>query len=111
MADGTGLENALGFIAISVFLGALGLAAFVFFSLRNRSPRNNDQSKSKETKDTLEQKIQNGKKSYTKGSKKKSSSVVTSHKTQLAILKGHTDQVLDLDFSTNGKYLASCSQG
>lgn len=111
MADGTGLESALGFIAISVFLGALGLAAFVFFSLRNRSPRSNDQSKSKETKDSLDQKSQNGKKSQTKGSKKKGSNVVKSHKTQFAILKGHTDQVLDLNFSTNGKCLASCSQG
>ncbi|XP_031553356.1 transducin beta-like protein 2 isoform X2 [Actinia tenebrosa] len=110
MADGTGLESAFGFIAISLFLGALGLAAFVFFSLRNKPSRSSDQSKSKETKDSLDQKTQNGRKSQTKGSKKKASSVVKSHKTQFAILKGHTDQVLDLDFSTNGKHLASCSQ-
>jgi WD40 repeat protein len=112
MADGTGLESALGFIAISVFLGALGLATFVFFSLRNRSPRNGDQSKSKETKDSLDQKAQNGKKLLTKGSsKKKNSNNIKSHKTHFAILKGHTDQVYDLDFSMNGKHLASCSQG
>lgn len=26
-------------------------------------------------------------------------------------LKGHTDDIRDIDFSSNGKYLASCSEG
>lgn len=33
------------------------------------------------------------------------------HPWLMTTLKGHTDQVYDIDFSSNGKYLASCSEG
>lgn len=33
------------------------------------------------------------------------------HPWLLTSLKGHTGQVLDMDFSANGKYLASCAEG
>ncbi|KAK3739311.1 hypothetical protein QZH41_017882 [Actinostola sp. cb2023] len=108
MADGGGFESALGFIAVSVFLGALGLAAFVFISLKSRSQKESEQVKSKETRESADQKAQNGLRKHNKTSKKKT--VVQSHKAHFAVLKGHTDRVLDLDFSLNGKYLASVSQ-
>lgn len=34
-----------------------------------------------------------------------------SHPWYLTTLKGHTDTVYDLSYSSNGKYLASCSEG
>lgn len=113
MAEGLGVENFLGIIAVSVFLGALGLAAFVFFTLKNRSKKSSEEEKPKEGRENAVQKEQNGhKKQLPKTSKKKSSnSALHYHKRQYAILKGHTEKVFDLDFSQNGKYLASVSQG
>lgn len=108
MADGAGFESALGIIAVSVFLGALGLAAFVFFSLKSSSKKSSEEEKPKEVKESANQ---NGHKKHSKSSKKKTINVVQNHKRQFALLKGHTDQVFDLDFSQNGKYLASVAQG
>lgn len=34
-----------------------------------------------------------------------------SHSWLLTSFKGHTGEILDIDFSSNGKYLASCSEG
>jgi len=114
MADEVGVESALGIIAVSVFLGAVGLAAFVFFTLKKSSQKSSEQEKPKESKESAVQKEQNGHKRQqpAKTSKKKSSNTLLSnHKRQYAILKGHTDKVFDLDFSQNGKYLASVAQG
>lgn len=33
------------------------------------------------------------------------------HPWLMTTLKGHTDQVYDIDFTSNGKYLATCSEG
>ncbi|XP_020894686.1 transducin beta-like protein 2 isoform X2 [Exaiptasia diaphana] len=112
MADTVGLESALGIIAVSVFLGALGLAAFVFFSLRKNSQNSSEEEKSKELSDSVNHKDKNGQKKIKPrtSSKKKTSNVVQNHRRQFSLLKGHTDHVFDLDFSQNGKYLASAAQ-
>lgn len=34
-----------------------------------------------------------------------------SHPWLLTSLKGHSSDVLDMDFSSNGKYLATCGEG
>lgn len=34
-----------------------------------------------------------------------------SHPWLIASLKGHSGEILDLDFSSNGKQLASCAEG
>jgi hypothetical protein len=34
-----------------------------------------------------------------------------SHEWLAGVLKGHGDCVLDLDFSSNGKYMISCAEG
>jgi len=34
-----------------------------------------------------------------------------SHPWLLTTLKGHTAQILDMDLSPNGKYLATCAEG
>ena len=42
---------------------------------------------------------------------KRGNAPVKNHRRQFAILKGHTGDVFDLEFSLNGKYMASTSQG
>ncbi|XP_037030015.1 putative exonuclease GOR isoform X2 [Bradysia coprophila] len=44
------------------------------------------------------------------GTLNKRSEKMINHPWLLTSLKGHTDHVLDIDYSSNGKYLASCSQ-
>lgn len=43
--------------------------------------------------------------------KKKEVKDTYSHPWLLASLKGHSGEILDLDFSSNGKLLASCAEG
>ncbi|XP_032242347.2 transducin beta-like protein 2 isoform X2 [Nematostella vectensis] len=109
MADSAGFESAIGVIAISACLGAVILAIFVFVSLRNNSQDENSASDSKEKREKSKEKPQNGTKSA-KGKKRNQSQGVMNHRRQFAALKGHTSEVLDLDFSLNGKLLASTSQ-
>lgn len=45
------------------------------------------------------------------GGLNKRSEKMLNHQWLLTSLKGHTDHVLDIDYSSNGKYLASCSEG
>lgn len=45
------------------------------------------------------------------GALNKRSEKLINHPWLLTSLKGHTDHVLDIDYSSNGKYLASCSEG
>lgn len=49
--------------------------------------------------------------SATSGGVNKRSEKMINHPWLLTSLKGHTDHVLDIDYSSNGKYLASCSEG
>lgn len=49
--------------------------------------------------------------SGTGGALNKRSEKMINHPWLLTSLKGHTDHVLDIDYSSNGKYLASCSEG
>lgn len=49
--------------------------------------------------------------SGTAGALNKRSEKMINHPWLLTSLKGHTGRVLDMDFVSNGKYLASCSEG
>ena len=49
-------------------------------------------------------------KSAKQGKPRKGGPAQTHHR-QAAVLKGHTSNVCDLDFSVNGKYMASASEG
>lgn len=51
------------------------------------------------------------KKDLTKGSKKKDGKATFSHPWLTCSLKSHSQPILDMDFSANGKFLASCSEG
>lgn len=47
----------------------------------------------------------------TKNKKRREVQQEFTHPWLIGALKGHTDLVLDIDFSSNNKYLASCAQG
>ena len=57
-----------------------------------------------ESKASGKQKFQGKKKAESKAS-------VFTHEWLAGSLKGHGDGVLDMDFSSNGKYLISCAEG
>lgn len=63
-------------------------------------------SKSAISKHQKQSQIRSG----TGGTLNKRSEKMINHPWLLTSLKGHTDHVLDIDYSSNGKYLASCSQ-
>lgn len=67
----------------------------------SKENKDNKSGKKKETSNKQKRKV-----AETKWSKSKSG---FSHPWLLSSLKGHTGNVLDMDFSQNGKYLVSCS--
>jgi WD40 repeat protein len=56
-------------------------------------------------------KANNVKSSKRSNLKKRSDKTNYSHNWLLTTLKGHTGSVLDMSFSANGKYLATCADG
>lgn len=52
-----------------------------------------------------------GKNSKRANVKKRSDKANYSHNWLLTTLKGHTGSVMDMSFSANGKYLATCADG
>lgn len=52
-----------------------------------------------------------GKNSKRSNLKKRSDKANYSHNWLLTTLKGHTGSVMDMSFSANGKYLATCADG
>lgn len=52
-----------------------------------------------------------GNKQGSGGSTKRNEKNSFSHPWLASTLKGHTDDIRDIDFSSNGKYLASCGEG
>lgn len=101
----------LGTIIVTSVIAAVILAFILYIGFKSK--QNNEES-SETVKNELEEKpVRNGEEKYkakqTKG--KRGPVAVKSHHRQFAVLKGHTGHVFDLEFSLNGKYLASTSQG
>lgn len=67
--------------------------------------------KSSDTNNSQSSKNANVKSSKRSNLKKRSDKTNYSHNWLLTTLKGHTGTVLDMSFSSNGKYLATCADG
>lgn len=67
--------------------------------------------KTAETNNSQSSKNANVKNSKRSNLKKRSDKTNYSHNWLLTTLKGHTGTVLDMSFSANGKYLATCADG
>lgn len=102
----------LGTITVTSLIAAIVLAVILYIGFKSK-PKKEDSSGT--VKSELEEKpMHNGeKRDKAKPTKtgKRGTVAVKNHHRQYAILKGHTGHVFDLEFSLNGKYLASTSQG
>ena len=102
----------LGTITVTCIIAAIVLAVIFYIGFKSKQQQ-------KEISETLETKlderpVENGQKrdkGKQSGKAKRGAVTLKSHHRQFAILKGHTGHVFDLEFSLNGKYLASTSQG
>ncbi|XP_012282453.1 transducin beta-like protein 2 isoform X3 [Orussus abietinus] len=99
----------------SLFLGALVLGLACLLGARHRqgkrSTDNNEQSKPAQPVDasaTVTSHGQSGKRA--KNKKRREVQQEFTHSWMVSTLKGHTGPVLDMDFSSNGKYLATCAE-
>lgn len=74
---------------------------------------NKEKTHNKDTNNTISSKNKNSKKSIDSRwtSHHRTDKHNFNHSWLFTNLKGHTGQVLDMDFSNNGKYLASCADG
>lgn len=101
-----------GTITVTSVIAAVILVVILFIGLKSKKKK--DDSSETATTDLEEKESINGErkdkaKHSFKG--KRGNAPVKTHRRQFAILKGHTGDVYDLEFSLNGKYMASTSQG
>ncbi|XP_022783893.1 transducin beta-like protein 2 [Stylophora pistillata] len=99
----------LGTIVLSLVIAAVVLLVILYISFKSKQQKDDS---SENLKPELEEKqpINGERKDKTKHPKgKKGNLQLKPHPRQFAILKGHTGDVFDLEFSLNGKYMASAS--
>jgi len=104
-------------VLISVFVGACVLLLVYILKQLNSDQKNVDD---KPKNEKLFEQAEKKKESAATGKSKKkggegrwsgrSDKQTYTHPWLLTSLKGHTAQVLDMDFASNGKYLASCAE-
>ena len=116
------LPNVL-FAIVFILIGVIVYVVFIKKNYENKCSKSTDKNKNSNTYvETNESKLKNknqqneGKKLSAELTKKNPTNLSVkeiniSHPLLIASLKGHTSTVLDIDFSNNGKYLASCSEG
>ncbi|XP_073258368.1 transducin beta-like protein 2 isoform X3 [Porites lutea] len=101
----------LATIAVTCVIAAVLLA--VVFYIGFKSQRQSEQNTEINQGELELKPVENGqRKDKTKqsGKGKKGVLQLKSHRRQYAVLKGHTEHIFDLEFSLNGKFLASTSQ-
>lgn len=100
-----------GTISLTSLIAGVILAVILYIGLKRKKEESSDAYKS----DLDEKPSRRGQKKdilkQVKGKKKTGTLPVKTHHRQFAVLKGHTGRVCDLEYSLNGKYLASTSQG
>lgn len=83
-----------------------------FDEYATKDSKSTGNKKSTETSNSNQaSKTSNVKSSKRSNLKKRSDKTNYSHNWLLTTLKGHTGSVLDMSFSSNGKYLATCADG
>lgn len=103
--------STLSTIALSSVIAAVVLLVILYIGFKSKQPKDDSSEK---IKPELEEKhpINGESKDKTKHPKgKRGNPQLKNHPRQFAILKGHTGDVFDLEFSLNGKYMASTSLG
>lgn len=100
-----------GTISLTSLIAGVILAVILYIGLKSKKEENSDSNRS----DLDEKPSSIGQKKailkQVKGKKKAGTLPAKTHHRQFAVLKGHTGHVCDLEYSLNGKYLASTSQG
>lgn len=92
----------------SLFLDEANYKKFDEHAPRNSQSSNANKNQSEAVNQA---KANNGKATKRSNLKKRSDKTNYSHNWLLTTLKGHTGSVLDMSFSSNGKYLATCADG
>ncbi|XP_029468898.1 transducin beta-like protein 2 [Rhinatrema bivittatum] len=110
------MEAAVLLVVVSVLLGAVGLLLFVLVGRRqpagpSSEPAAGDQGDGQKVNgQTAADKFSGTKKQkQQRGRKEKAQQHTFTHQLLASALKGHSGNITCLDFSSNGKYLASCS--
>lgn len=105
-------------VILAVIVGAIGTVIYLIFLKPCTDVKEEDSDKRESNKDLtkkhdegMSKKRPNSTSSSSKKKVAKESNSVTTHGLLLTSLKGHTGTVTCIDFSSNGKYLASCSEG
>ena len=102
-------------IVVAGVMGALSLAIlWCFLSLFGSRKTKNERTEKKESEDAKDREDDKAKKPKGKPAKMKQVSkkvTLPSHPLLAGEFKGHTGAVLSIDMESNGKYLASCSEG
>ena len=105
------LVATLGTVIVTSLIAAAVLAVILFIGFKSKQ-RKDDSSETAKTELEEKQAISGERKDKVKTFKgKRGNGPVKTHRRQFAVLKGHTGDVFDLEFSLNGKYMASTSQG
>ena len=111
--------GAIATVILAVIVGAIGTVIYLIFLKPCTDVKEEDSDKRESNKDLTKKHDEGMSKkrpnsTSSSSSKKKvakESNPVTTHGLLLTSLKGHTGTVTSIDFSSNGKYLASCSEG
>ena len=102
----------LATIAVTCVIAAVLLAVVFYIGFKSqRQSEQNTEINQGELELKPEENGQRKDKTKQSGKGKKGVLQLKSHRRQDAVLKGHTEHIFDLEFSLNGKYLASTSQG
>ncbi|OCT91143.1 transducin beta-like protein 2 isoform X1 [Xenopus laevis] len=102
------MEATVAVVAVSVLLGGL-LLLLALLGRRTRSEDEQDLSAEKANGEAAQEKLPTKKPKLQKLRKEKTQQHNFTHPLLAASLKAHSGNVTCLDFSSNGKYLASCS--
>ncbi|XP_033113521.1 transducin beta-like protein 2 [Anneissia japonica] len=111
MANTDVADESVPVLVLTAAVGAIVLVLILLCnSVRGEKEEEHQEHDEKSTKKEKKNPQQQSKKSKQQGKAPKKQQHSFTHPYLAATLKGHSDNVVDLDFSINGKYLASCAE-